>query len=41
MSIKDKLIQLNDSSIGNGMSGLSGINIRDNDLNDKGYIRCN
>ena len=31
MSIKDKLIQLNDSSVGNNMAGLSGINFRDND----------
>lgn len=41
VQIEDKVITLNKGSIGNNTSANVSVNIRDNDIDDKGYIRVN
>ena len=38
LEISDKLITLNKGASGNNTSGNAGIQIRDNGINNKGYI---
>ena len=41
VQIQDKVITLNKGSVGNNTSSNVSVNIRDNDVDDKGYIRVN
>ena len=41
VQIEDKVITLNKGSVGNNTSSNVSVNIRDNDVDDKGYIRVN